>query len=253
MPSSEPSTPARAGTTTGIATLLLADARLPVGGHTVSSGLEAALLGGMPEKRVTAYLRARLATVTRVEAGTAVVASAAVRHRIDHGEAGAGPTTAAATGAVTAAEVAWAWAARTPLATLRESSVAQGRAVRRLLHRLRPDGEAAAWIIDVEPALLARPLVLGALAAELGLDGAAVARLVGYDDVQSVASAALKLLPLDPADPVAWVLSCAEDLELLVQDCAGLTRPHEIPAHGAPQLEAWHAAHATASRRLFRA
>ncbi|MBE9928093.1 urease accessory protein UreF, partial [Cellulosimicrobium cellulans] len=53
---------------------LLADARLPTGGHTQSAGLEPALRAGMPAARVPDYVRARLATVTRTEAATAVVA-----------------------------------------------------------------------------------------------------------------------------------------------------------------------------------
>src|SRR3954447_93899 len=43
--------------------LLLADARLPGGGHTQSAGLEGALLAGMPVSAVPEYLRTRLATV----------------------------------------------------------------------------------------------------------------------------------------------------------------------------------------------
>ena len=64
----------------GMASLLLADSRLPVGGYTASGGLEPALLGGLPVHEVPAFIAMRLATVARVEAGTAVVASAAVRH-----------------------------------------------------------------------------------------------------------------------------------------------------------------------------
>lgn len=55
---------------------LLGDARLPSGGHTQSAGLEPALRAGTTSAQVPAYLRARLRTVTRVEAGTAVVARA---------------------------------------------------------------------------------------------------------------------------------------------------------------------------------
>ena len=47
--------------------MLLADARLPVAGHTQSGGLEPALQHGLTD--VPSYLRSLLATVTRVEAG----------------------------------------------------------------------------------------------------------------------------------------------------------------------------------------
>ena len=54
--------------------MLLADARLPVAGHTQSAGLEPALRLGLEASEVPPYLAARLASVTRVEAATAVVA-----------------------------------------------------------------------------------------------------------------------------------------------------------------------------------
>ena len=54
--------------------MMLADARLPVGGHVHSGGLEPALAGGMPPSQVPGYMRGRARTVTLVEAGTAVVA-----------------------------------------------------------------------------------------------------------------------------------------------------------------------------------
>ncbi len=56
--------------------MLLADARLPTGAHTQSAGLEPALRGGLEPSDVPSYIRARLRTVTAVEAGAAVVARA---------------------------------------------------------------------------------------------------------------------------------------------------------------------------------
>ena len=245
----------------GMASLLLADSRLPVGGYTASGGLEPALLGGLPVHEVPAFIAMRLATVARVEAGTAVVASAAVRHL----RAGAPGCTCTQGGDVATAEpvpvpepafasedVAWAWAARNPVAAVRDSSIAQGRAMLRLVHRLRPDGPAAQWLEGLPRPLTARAVVLGAFAGELGLDGASVARVVGYDDVQSVTAAALKLEPLDPVDAVAWTLDSASHLDDLVAACADLVAPYDIPVHSAPQLEAWHAAHADTERKLFR-
>ena len=249
----------------GMASLLLADSRLPVGGYTASGGLEPALLGGLPVHEVPAFIAMRLATVARVEAGTAVVASAAVRHL----RAGAPGCTCTQGGDAATAEpvpvpvpmpepafasedVAWAWAARNPVAAVRDSSIAQGRAMLRLVHRLRPDGLAAQWLEGLPRPLTARAVVLGAFAGELGLDGASVARVVGYDDVQSVTAAALKLVPLDPVDAVAWTLDSAPHLDDLVAACADLVAPYDIPVHSAPQLEAWHAAHADTERKLFR-
>ena len=42
-------------------------------------------------------------------------------------------------------------------------------------------------------------MVVGVTAAVAGLDAAQTARLVAYDDVQTVIAAALKLRPFDPA------------------------------------------------------
>ncbi|HWT33886.1 MAG TPA: urease accessory protein, partial [Microbacterium sp.] len=75
--------------------MLLADARLPTGGHAHSAGVEPALLGGMPASEAPALIRGRAVTTSLLEAGTAVVA----RHRF------------AVDGQVD--EVVAAWAART--------------------------------------------------------------------------------------------------------------------------------------------
>ncbi|MFT4264232.1 MAG: urease accessory UreF family protein, partial [Nocardioides sp.] len=100
--------------------MLLADARLPVAGHTQSAGLEPAVLGGLREGQVPAYLHARLGTVTTVEAATAVVAL----HHLRQG--------------LPLDPVVAAWAARTPSPALRRVSRTQGHALHRLLLRLWP-------------------------------------------------------------------------------------------------------------------
>ena len=53
--------------------LLLADARLPTGGHAQSGGLEPALLAGLRPDEIEGLLRTRLRTNVPVDAGTAVV------------------------------------------------------------------------------------------------------------------------------------------------------------------------------------
>lgn len=210
--------------------MLLADARLPVGGHTVSNGLEPALArddlsaAGIPD-----YLRTRLRTVARVEAATAVVA----RSMVAEGRS------------AQLAEVEEAWAARTPSQEMRATSATLGRGLLRLVGRL--------WSLPTLPERCSHGVVLGATAAVAGLPADTLARLVGYDDVQTVAAAALKLLPLDPADPVAWVHDVLPDIDRLAAEVAGLTEPGDIPASGAPQIEAWAQAHAHTTRRLFRA
>lgn len=211
--------------------MLLADARLPTAGHTQSAGLEPAVGAGLRSVEVPEYIELRLRTVTRVDAATAVVAL----HRLRCG--------------LQLSDVEIAWAARTPSPAMRATSRAMAKGTQRLVRRLWPDEPS----IRALPTGVSRPIVLAA-AADVGrLDAVALARLVGYDDVQTVASAALKLLPLDPADVTAWVLSALPAVDRLADEVAALTSPAQIPASGAPQFEAWAEGHAVASRRLFSA
>jgi len=211
--------------------MLLADARLPVAGHTQSATAEAALAHGLTTHDVPAYLRTRLRSVTLVEAGTAVVA----RH---HAQRSAGLE-----------EVEVAWAARTPSAALRQASRAQGRALRRLAERLWPEALVPLAALRTP----SRATVLGTVAGHLGLSAGALARLVGYDDVQTVCAAVLKLAPVDPAVATGWVAAALPEVAARAAEVADLTAPDHIPSVGCPQIEVWAEAHAVTSRRLFRA
>ncbi|GAA4098052.1 urease accessory protein UreF [Nocardioides kongjuensis] len=211
--------------------LLLADARLPVGGHTQSGTLEGALAHGLSAADVPGYLRTRLLSSTRVEAGTAVVARATVER---HGSLD---------------QVERAWAARTVSPALREASRVQGHALLRLVRRTWPD---LARPLDDLPRP-SRSTVLGALCAGLGLGAASVARLVAYDDVQTVCAAALKLMPLDPVTVAGWAAESLTGIADLEAAVSWAELPTDIPACSAPQIEAWAQAHAASTRRLFRA
>ncbi|WP_101524453.1 urease accessory protein UreF [Nocardioides houyundeii] len=213
--------------------LLLSDARLPVGGHTQSGGLEPALLAGLSSEGIVGYCRTRLATVVRTEAATAVVA----RHvTLGHGDLGL---------------VHAHWAARTPSAAQRETSAELGRGLLRLARRL--------WLTGADLAALgalpspARPLVLGAVAARTGLDAHHLAQVVAYDDVQTVVAAGLKLAPGDPVVATGWVWEQLGEIDRLATQVAGARTPGDIPSLAAPQIEEWAQAHAHTTRRLFRA
>ncbi|QJW38275.1 urease accessory protein UreF [Cellulosimicrobium protaetiae] len=293
---------------------LLADARLPTGGHTQSAGLEPALRAGMPAARVPDYVRARLATVTRVEAATAVVARhvALAAGPVPDGAgwppAGGAPSAVrdgvTPGGVVSAAHDladTWlAWTARTPSPALRETSQRLGRGSLRLLRRLWA-GHPAVAALDEAAVLVAdarradarradgspdpgagttsserapsgtgpgpggravagrrgpqppRPVVLGVTAACAGLSALQVARLVGYEDVQTVAAATLKLEPVDPVVATGWVVAAHPAIDALAHDVADLTDPRAIPAHGAPLVEQWAEIHARTTERLFSA
>ncbi len=211
--------------------LLLADARLPAAGHTQSAGLEPGLAHGLDATGLPAYCRTRLATVVRTEAATAVVA----RHR------------AALGGSLDPVEAAWA--ARTPSDAMRVTARMLGRGLLRLARRTWP-AAVAGWPADAQPP---RAVVLGAVAAHTGLPALQLAQVVAYDDVQTVLAAALKLLPLDPADAAAWCVELLPDVDRLALDVAGLTGTDDIPATGSPLIEGWAQAHARTTRRLFSA
>lgn len=240
--------------------MLLADARLPSGGHAHSASLEPALLGGMPTGAVPAWLIGRATTVSLVEAGTAVVTA-----RLLGGPSGDGASDGVAgaraaerarlAAAFDLGDVVRAWAARTPAPALRDAARLLGRGYLRLARTLWADAPAVRALAahDAAHGPLPRAVVLGAIAAATGLPGADTVRLTVYDDAQTAASALLKLEPLDPVTPARWVLEACAAAEQHVLRVAACTTPEDIPASGSPQTEGWAQAHALLSQRLFRA
>lgn len=255
--------------------MMLADARLPTGGHTQSAGLEPAVRAGLGADGtrlgdVAAYAADRLRTVTRVEAATAVVARYCVLSAASVEVAGR-----------QLAAVEAGWAARTPSQALRAASRRQGRAYWRLAARLWPDvgellagmkvaratpGEAplaavdaGAQVVRAAPAAVTadrevgRGVVVGVVGAVAGLSAGQTARLVGYEDAQTVVAASLKLLPVDPAEAAKWLLGLHPDIEEMVAEVKGMTAHAEIPAYGAPLVDLFGQAHAVERMRLFHA
>jgi urease accessory protein len=223
--------------------LLLADGRLPTGAHTQSAGLEPALDHGLRLDQVPDYLRARLTTVTEVEAAAAVVArrcwlaepDVALMRKVDR-----------------------AWRVRTASGALRDASDLLGRSYLRLAAtvwpRLAPlTADRARSSAASTSTRWCRAVVIGATAAEAGLDGRQTARLIGFEEVQTVIAAAMKLQPFDPAVAVAWSVAAGREVEAVVARVAGLATVDEIPAYAAPQIEHWAELHTRTERRLFRA
>ncbi|TFD57503.1 urease accessory protein [Cryobacterium sp. Hh7] len=229
--------------------MLLADARLPVGGHVHSAGLEPALAAGMHPRLVRGYILGRARSVTLVEAGTAVVARHVARQSNPDGRPGADLTTELG---ANLARIDRAWAARTPSRAVREVSRSLARGYLRLATRLWP-GEPAIEACVEAPAPFSRPVLVGVIAAAAGLDALSLVRLVAYDDAQTIAAATLKLEPLDPVVPPSWVLDACAQVEDDVDWIATLTSPDAIPALGAPETEGWAEAHSRTTQRLFRA
>jgi len=246
LPMTEAAATGRAGAAIGragageFALMLLADARLPSGGHTQSAGLEAALTGGMPVGDIPSYIDFRLRTTATVEAGVAVGALTLLRKGRDPEPTGR-----------RLRELQQQWAARTPSHVQRQASSTVGRGYLRMLRTLFPDHRATALLDGLTTP--SRPLVLGALAHLLGLGDAQLTRLTCYDEVQTIGSAALKLTPLDPLTTVGWALQARPAVEAVVRQISGIRSPTELPAPAAPLMELWVHAHARQDRRLFSA
>lgn len=215
--------------------LLLGDARLPTGGHVYSGGLEAGLLAGMPPERIPDYILARARTVATVEASAAVLAYRAVQSDI-----------------ACLRDVHDALLARTPSEPLRSVSGMLGRGLMRMARRLWPSHPAVGALLAIDRAPM-RPVALGTVSAVMGIDEAAVARACFYDDVQTVASATLKLAPIDPIDTVAWVLAIEPLIESLVERVLAVGSIDDMPAVTAPEAEQWSLNHAGKTRRIFNA
>lgn len=216
-----------------LASLLLGDGRLPVGAYTYSAGLEPAVAAGLTRDRIPALLRARLRTAAVTEAAAAVLALRAAGQE----EADYGP-------------VQRALAARTPVAPLREASATLGRGVHRLARRLAPDHPAVTALSALRPRPL-RPVALGALAAVMGVSEEELAHAVVYDELQTITSAALKLLPGDPLDTVAWILAAEPDASAAVGEALAVRDPSGLPARTPLLTEQWALEHARRERRLF--
>ncbi|MBH0083167.1 urease accessory protein UreF [Salinibacterium sp. SWN167] len=220
----------------GTLAMLLADARLPTGGHTHSAGMEPALLGGLQRDDIPSFLAGKTRSTTLVEAGTAVVA----RHQFI---SEASPSEIDALIA--------AWAARTPSPALRDASRLLGRGYTRIGRTVWPHSASIAFCAQLKQP--PRAVVLGAIAATTQMKPADLVRLVVYEEVQNAASAVLKLDPIDPATVVTWVLNACEAAEPFIDQLSLITTPEAIPALGAPQAEGWAEAHAVMKKRLFRA
>jgi urease accessory protein len=195
--------------------LLLADSRFPSGSYAHSLGLEQAVADGLTD--VPAFMAARMRLVAESDARFAVEARR---------------------GDVRVEE----WAARCPSPILRDASHRLGRQLLR----------SAAVAFGVAPADLPRPIALGVVAAAAGLSDVETAELALYDDASTVASAALKLLPLDPAVTARWVAELAPRMQLAARAIAADATPLEdLPAPAAVALELAAPVHQRTRERLF--
>ncbi len=218
--------------------LLLADSRLPAGGHVHSGGVEALvdrrLLRSLPD--LVSFLDARIRTAGLCAAAATSVANlvaanlVAVSIRDDRPGPGDGPTGPIRTdgwhGWDRAVDV------RTPSSALREASRAQGSALLRTA--------TLAWPGHPGPRSLAGlgrphyPLVLGAASAAAGADPGQSAALAVHHLVGASAGAAVRLLGLDPLRVAAAQAGLAPLCDRVVAEAVGVAT--RAVAAGDPDL-----------------
>lgn len=220
-----------------LSALILADSRFPGGGHVHSGGLEEAVTRKLitHERDLPGFLSGRLRTAGSLAAVFAAAAAHAAARNVQSGH----------------------WRrldleldARTPSLAQREASRAQGRGTAR--------AGRAAWPSPVLSRLLKEtprphhPVIVGALVG-VPFDAAMA---VAYLAISGPASAAVRLLGLDPFAVNAVVARLAKevrDLSLRAAEVAG-DDPADLPAPGSPALDLFaeaHARHHEEEVRLF--
>jgi urease accessory protein len=215
---------------------LLADSRLPSGGHAHSGGVESAVGAGLltTVDDLELFLRGRLRTTGPVLAGFAAAASLTNGNwdRWDH-----------------------ALDARTLSAALRAASRAQGAALLRTVSRMW-DTKALAGLRSLGRPH--QPLVLGAAVAAGGGGPQEAARLAVHHLVGGACSAAVRLLGLDPLAVAATQAALAPhaehaaDIGRTAAELAVATGdPAVLPATGAVLPELLAARHANSEVTLF--
>ncbi len=220
--------------------LLLADSRLPTGGHAHSGGVEAAVERGL----------------LRDEADLALFLAGRLR--------GSGPVIAAvaAAGCLLTADADPEWgrwdaavSARTLSAAMREASRAQGVALLRTARRVWPSAALEALGQTSRPH---HPLVLGAVVAAVGDGPDAAALLALHHLLGGACAAAVRLLGLDPIAVAAVQARAAEPVEQMALAATRVAREavtqrdtRLLPSTGPPLPEVLAELHARAEVTLF--
>lgn len=216
--------------------LLLADSRLPSGGHGHSGGVEALVDRGLlrTEADLALFLDGRLRTGGQVPAAAAAAACAL--------EEGWGRWDAAVS-------------ARVPSAALRAASRAQGAALLRVA--------ALAWPGPAVDALRAlprvhHPIVLGVAAAAAGASPGEAALVALHHLVGGACSAAVRLLGLDPLAVAALAAAAGRVAEPIAARAAQAAAaavaaddPGLLPAEGSPLHDVLAQLHESSEATLF--
>jgi urease accessory protein len=202
--------------------LMLTDSRLPTGGHVHSGGVEEAITSGLVTDLVTldAYLCRRIRSTGLVSASIA-----AAVHRGD----------------VSVADADAEADALTPAPAARQASRAQGRGLLRLARRVWPE---SGWdLLGARPHLA---VVAGRVGQVAGIEPEMTALSTVYTTMTGTATAAQRLLALDPGDVAALMFGlaglCQHTADLATTGIADLSDP---------LLDELAERHATRGRPLF--
>ncbi|MEU1374598.1 urease accessory UreF family protein [Streptomyces triculaminicus] len=222
--------------TLSAALLVLADGRLPAGGHAHSGGAEAAVKAG----RITdgasleSFCRGRLHTAGLTAAGLAAAAAA-----------GLDPL-----GLDAAAD------ARTPSPALRTAARRLGRQLTRAARAAWPSPALDA-LAAARPRGAHQPVVLGLVARAAGLGPLAAAYAAAYEAVSGPATAVVRLLSLDPFEATAVLARLAPEMDdVAARGAEAALRALDegldaLPAPAAPLLDITAEQHAAWPVRLF--
>ncbi|MEU8026658.1 urease accessory UreF family protein, partial [Micromonospora haikouensis] len=141
--------------------------------------------------------------------------------------------------------------ARTAAPALRAVSRRQGRALLRAGRALWPGGPFAA--LPADPTGPHQPLVLGLVGAAAGLDPAELATAAAYGSVTGPASAAVRLLGLDPYRVHGLLAALTADVDATAARAVAAADgpPEWLPAGSAPLTDIHAEVHTTWEVRLF--
>jgi urease accessory protein len=215
--------------------LLLGDARFPSGGHAHSGGIEEACDRGLiaDTAGLEDFLRGRLLSTGIVFAQMAAFVCARIRAGTD---------------------LAWLWPAVDAGCDARIASPA-ARAVSRQQGSQLLRGAVSVFDADYLRSIRDphHPVAIGAVSAAAGLDPRNTAEVAAYGSVAAGASAALRLLGLDPAGTARVVAELAPLIDDVAVGAAraGLGPLARVASASAPVCDLLAEAHFERKERLF--
>lgn len=218
------------------ALLVLADGRFPAGGHAHSGGMEAAVASGAVHDTASleAFCRGRLHTTGLTAAGLAAAAATAYDPLALDDAADA----------------------RTPSPALRRVARRLGRQLLRAARATWPCADLD-HLAHHRPGGVHQPVVLGVVARAAGLSPLDAAHAAAFDSVGGPATAAVRLLSLDPFDATAVLARLAAECDTVADTAAEVAERVAsagvavLPAASAPLLDVTGEQHAVRTVRLF--